>query len=284
MKILIFIFLIVVNCKSASKIESVGTINSASFIKKEGFNETTKKVSTLSIYNKTNKKLGDLSDIIANIIGSTIDSKVSEIYGESIVGGQAIQDLANKLKIKDLDKIIQNLVESQLDGQSINSDTKKALSTIIEKGKIDSLAIPVISNTSERLFQDEKLKLYLIVYDGKSANVQYLATSENISIKPEDKLLLSTKPDQAKANTTATMIEITNRFMVYIQSNIRKGSVSNEIAKSSPPVKEVVTEQSDEKPKEKELLEPFDEWLKSKIKIGLGPLTMGILGFFILTL
>jgi len=49
-------------------------------------------------------------------------------------------------------------------------------------------------------------------------------------------------------------------------------------------VKEVLTEQSDEKPKEKELLEPFDEWLKSKIKIGLGPLTMGILGFFILTL
>ena len=272
------IFFMIANCKTGPQIKVEAGNGQFSINKKEGFNESTKRVSTLQIYNKSTKKLGDVSDPIANIIGITIDSKISQIYGESIVGGQAIADLANKLKLKDFDKAVQNLVDSQLDSSTLSNDTKKTFSTIIEKGKIDALAIPVVSISSEKMFQGEKIQIHLIVFDGKTSNIQYLASSDLYSAKPEDITLYSTKPDQAKANSTALMIENTNKFMLNIQMAIKPNSVSNAVADNQKESVKDVVGQNNEAPKEKEFLEPLDNWLKSKIKIGLGPLVLSIVG------
>lgn len=272
------IFFMIANCKTGSQIKVEVGSGQFSINKKEGFNESTRRVSTLQIYNKSTKKLGDVSDPIANIIGITIDSKISQIYGESIVGGQAIADLANKLKLKDFDKAVQNLVDSQLDNSTLSNDTKKTFSTIIEKGKIDALAIPVVSISSEKMFQGEKIQIHLIVFDGKTSNIQYLASSDLYSAKPEDITLYSTKPDQAKANSTALMIENTNKFMLNIQMAIKPNSVSNAVAENQKESVKDVVGQNNEAPKEKEFLEPLDNWLKSKIKIGLGPIVLSIVG------
>jgi len=275
------IFFVIVNCKTGSQMK-MEPGNQVSFNKKEGYNESTRKVSTLLIYNKSSKKLGDLSDSIANVIGATIDTKVSQIYGESIVGGQAINELANKLKLKDFDKAVQNIVESQLDTATLTNDSKKTFSTIIEKGKIDALAIPVISSNSDKMFQGEKIQIHLIVFDGKSSNIQYVASSDLFAAKPEDITLYSSKPDQAKANSTALMIENTNKFMLNIQMAIKPNSVSNAVAETQKESVKDAVSQNNDSPKEKEFLEPLDNWLKSKIKIGLGPLAIWIVGILIL--
>jgi len=278
------LFFTMANCKTGSQIKVEVGSGQFSINKKEGFNESTRRVSTLQIYNKSTKKLGDVSDSISNIIGITIDSKISQIYGESIVGGQAINDLANKLKLKDFDKAVQNLVASQLDNSALTNETKKTFSTIIEKGKIDALAIPVISTNSDKIFQGEKIQIHIIVFDGKTSNIQYLASSDLFSAKPDDITLYSSKPDQAKANSTALMIENTNKFMQNIQIAIKPNSVLNAVADNQKESVKDVVGQNNETPKEKEFLEPLDNWLKSKIKIGLGPIVIGIVGILALIL
>ena len=256
--------------------------NSFVFKKKEGFNANTKRVSTLSIYNRDTKKIGDVTDLIANIVGSTIDTKVGELYGDAIIGGAAIKDIATKLKLKDFDKSIQNLIESQLDGVPLNPETKKTFSTITDKGKVDSLAFPVISAGTDKIMKGDTIEISLIVFDGKTTNIQYVASRAKITAKPEDLQLLASKPDQARANTTSVLIEAVNKFMSEVQKEVKPQSIvasndkgvspqeaSKETSKSSD-VKE-----SEAKEKEKEPLQPLDDWLVKRIKVGLGPIVFG---------
>ncbi len=256
--------------------------NSFVFKKKEGFNANTKRVSTLSIYNRDTKKIGDVTDLITNIVGITIDTKIGELYGDAIVGGAAIKDIATKLKLKDFDKSIQNLIESQLDGVPLNPETKKNFSTITEKGKVDSLAFPVISAGTDKIMKGDTVEISLIVFDGKTTNIQYVASRAKITAKPEDLQLLASKPDQARANTTSVLIEAVNKFMSEVQKEVKPQSIvaNNEPTKgvspqeaSKEPSKSSDVKESEQK--EKEPLQPLDDWLVKKIKVGVGPIVFG---------
>ncbi len=290
MKILILI-LFLFNCAGGANLKNPSIDSSFTLKKKEGFNPNTKRVSTLSLYNRDTKKIGDVSDLIANIVGTTLDGKVGDLYGDAIVGGAAIKEIATKLKLKDFDKSIQNLIESQLDGTPLTPETKKNLVTITEKGKVDSLAFPVLSGGTDKIMKGDSVDLSLIVFDGKSGSIQYIASKTKIAAKPEDIKLFSSKPDQARANTTSVFIEAVNAFMKSVQAELKpqsvvasKDSAPSKVdqpaaAKETAPVPETNSES-----KEKEALQPLDEWMVKRIKVGLGPLVTGFTGFLFLIL
>lgn len=290
MRYLFLLIFLLINCKSTGNLKTNLDDNSYSFTKKEGFNQSTKKVSTLSVYLRDTKKIAEPSDVFSNIVGNSIDAKIGEIYGEAMVGGNAIKEIAVKLKLKDFDKSIQNLVESQLDGVPLLPETKKIFQTITEKGKIDSLAFPVLSGGTEKILKNEKVEVSLIVFDGKSGSVQYTAKKNKLGMKPEDFSLLQSKPDQARANTTAVLLEAINAFMLKVQTDVKPESMVSKPQKDETK-KEAQTstasstsETKDSEPKEKEALEPLDEWLVKRIKVGLGPLMVGFVGFLFLFL
>jgi len=280
MKILLLLSFIL-NCAGGMNVKSGNSDNSFVFKKKEGFNSNTKRVSTLSIYNRDTKKIGDVTDLITNIVGITIDTKIGELYGDAIVGGAAIKEIATKLKLKDFDKSIQNLIESQLDGVALNPETKKTFLTITDKGKVDSLAFPVISAGTDKIMKGDTIEISLIVFDGKSANIQYIASKAKITAKPEDLQLLASKPDQARANTTSVLIESVNKFMSEVQKEVKPQS----IVASNEPTKGVSPQEDSKEPakssevvesevKEKEVLQPLNDWLVKKVRIGLGPIVL----------
>jgi len=263
----IFIIIFTFNCASSS----VGGSSSSSKLevtKKEGFNPNTKRVSTLSTYHLSIKKLNDKSDILFSTYGATVDGKISDIYGEGIVGGEAITNLASKLKLTNFEKAVANLVESELSGVPLNPDTQKTLNTIVEKGKIDAIAVPVISQGSSALTKGNSIDIAIIIYDGRSGKVQVLGQYKQISAKPEDIKLAETQPDQAKANMNVTVLEKTNELLTAMQKEI-KGKVE------LPKKEEVASSQTPKEDKPEEPLKPLDDWLVSKIKFGLGPIVVG---------
>ncbi len=255
------------NCASSSVGGSSSSSSKLEVIKKEGFNPNTKRVSTLSTYNLSSKKLNDKSDILFTTYGATVDGKISDIYGEGIVGGEAIAQLAAKLKLANFERAVANLVESELSGVPLSPDTQTTLNTIIEKGKIDAIAVPVISQGSGALVRGEPVNIVIIIYDGRSGKVQILGQYKQILAKPEDIKLAETQPDQAKANMNVTVLEKTNELLTAMQKEI-KGTTTVATKKEEP-------SQTTKEEKPEEPLKPLDDWLVSKIKFGLGPIVVG---------
>ncbi len=275
-KIYLFFFIISIwNCASTSTV-TLGA-NTPKVIKKEGFNSNTKRVSTLNVFNLETKKFASKTDPTIMAIGSTVDAKISEIYGEGIVGGDAILELADKLKLTNFEKAVQNFIESELSSTSFSIDSQKTLNTIVEKGKIDALAFPIVNGGSEKLQRGENLEIIVIIYDGKSGKTQILA-SHNVKAKAEDLTLMQAQPDQAKANMTRSALEKTTELMSAL------GKEVNPSKPSDVKKEEKVTSSESKEEKPEEPLKPFDDWLVSKIKVGLGPIVMGFLGvlFFVL--
>lgn len=244
--------------------------------KKDGFNSFTKRVSTLNVYHIGKKKLGDKSDLILNTLGVSVDGKISEIYGEGIVGGDAITNLAIKLRLKNFELAVQNLVESQISEVSFTENSKKTLSTITEKGKIDAIAVPAVTDGFDTLKTGGKVDLYIIIFDGKSGNIQILGKKEGISAKPEDIALLETKPDQARANMNLSMLNNSNELLDAIKKEIKSNTQNVASAAETEKPKTVSKEayESKETDKESEALSGVDEWLVNKTKFGLGPMVM----------
>jgi hypothetical protein len=146
---------------------------------------------------------------------------------------------------------------------------------------VDSLAFPVISAGTDKIMKGDTIEISLIVFDGKSANIQYIASKAKITAKPEDLQLLASKPDQARANTTSVLIESVNKFMSEVQKEVKPQSVvaSNEPTKgvspqenSKEPAKS--SEVNESEAKEKEVLQPLNDWLVKKVRIGLGPIVL----------
>jgi hypothetical protein len=285
--LIIILQLSLINCTSVqSNLKANNQLKE--FTKKDGFNPETKKVSTLLVYNRNANKLTDSKDLLLTVITNTLESKISEIYGESITGGAAINEIAAKLKIKNFDKSIQNLIESQLDGVPLNSETVKNLSTITEKGKVDSLAFPVVDSGSDLILKGNETTIHLILYDGKSGKIQFIAKSQPVSAKKEDINLFTTKPDQAKANVSVTLIDSINLFMREVQTQVKPQNQSlpdqNKMGIDQPKKETTTSISSENDPKEKEALQPLDEWLIKKVKLGLGPLVTGMTGVLFLIL
>jgi hypothetical protein len=259
--------------------------------KKEGFNPSTKKVSTLNVYHLGKKKLGDKSDLIINTLGASIDGKISEIYGEGIVGGDAINTLAFKLKLKNFESSVQNLVESQLNGVSFTDESKKTLSTITEKGKIDALAVPVVTDGFDTLKAGGKVSIFVIIFDGKSSQIQIIGKMEGITAKPEDIALVETKQDQARANMNATLLTKANDLLDVMKKTI-KGAPDPTVAKVEPELKseksktvrEEAQPESKETSSEPEALSGVDDWLVNKVKVGVGPIVMMFVGLLFIFL
>lgn len=275
--LLLFTLIITWNCASTTTVTSGASIPKVT--KKDGFNPNTKKVSTLNVFNLETKKFAPKTDIVLTSFGATVDAKISEIYGEGIVGGDAITELAKKLKLANYEKAVQNLVESELGNSSLSADSQKTLNTIVEKGKIDALAVPVVSSGSEKLLKGESLELTVIVYDGRSGKTQILA-SHNVKAKQEDLTLVETKPDQARANINLTALEKTNELMSALGKEINP----NKPIETKKEEKATFAEEKKEDKFADEPLKPLDDWLVSKIKVGVGPIVMGILAILFFTL
>jgi hypothetical protein len=283
MKILLsmlFTVALITNCASGGG--GTSSSDTIKIVKKEGFNPNTKRVSTLSVYHLTQKKLNVKGDIVLLSYGATVDGRISEIYGEGIVGGEAIASLAAKLRLNNFEKSVSNLVESQLNGVPFTSDSQKTLSTITEKGKIEALAVPVISQGSDALMSGQTVEMSIIIYDGKSGKVQIVGQNMKVSAKPEDIKLAESKADQARANINLTVIERTNELLTSMRKEI-KGSASEP---TTEPTKSVETSNPDAPKEEKpeEPLKGLDDWLVSKIGFGLGPIVVGFLGLLFLVL
>lgn len=283
-KIILFIFTIafVVDCASGGGGSS--SSDAVKVTKKDGFNPSTKRVSTLSVYHLTKKKLNEKGDIVLLTYGATVDGKISEIYGEGIVGGEAIATLATKLKLGNFEKSVSNLVESELSGVPFTAESQKTLSTITEKGKIDALAVPVISQGSDSLMKGDTVEISIVIYDGKTGKVQIVGQHKKVQAKAEDIKLAETKADQARANINLTVIEKTNELLSAMQKEIKGNAVTqtapaSESAKSEPETAEKPKEDKPEEP-----LQGLDNWLVSKVKLGLGPIVMGFLGILFLAL
>ena len=300
---LIFTFLLVLsitNCSSLGKkqepVESPVKVE-----KTEGFNPDSKKIATMSVYNLDKKQLGDKSDIILVSFGASVDARIGEIYGNSVVGGDEITKLAAKLKLKDFDKTVENFAESAVSGGVLSEASIKTLSTITSKGKIDSLALPIVSGGFDTLKTGNEISIVIAIFEAKTAKIGLIGKHSAIKAKQEDITLAESKPDQAKANMMLGLLEKNEILMKEIQNQKLNKNISNEIAtgkedpstkdqtaevKSEENVEEAVakTQDTNQNNTEEEALQGLDNWLVSKIKIGLGPLVLGFTGLLFLFL
>ncbi|MCX7998257.1 MAG: hypothetical protein N3A69_04800, partial [Leptospiraceae bacterium] len=133
------------------------------------------------------------------------------------------------------------------------------------------------SSSSEKLLKGDSLEITIIIYDGRSGKTQILA-SHNVKAKQEDLKLAETKPDQARANINLTALERTNELMSALGKEINP----NKPIETKKEEKAVSSEKKEEKAEEP--LRPLDDWLVSKVKVGLGPLVVGFVTFLFFVL
>ncbi|MDX1957259.1 MAG: hypothetical protein SFU98_01735 [Leptospiraceae bacterium] len=217
----------IANCSSLGGSKSSGD-SSIKVEKKSGFNATTKRVSTLSVYNLSKKKLNFKGDIALTGFANTVDAKIGNIYGDEIVGGEAISTLASKLRLSNFEKAVDNLVEVGLNGGKLSEDSKKTLSTITDKGKIDALAVPIASDTSDLLKNKGSIDLSVVIFNGKSGDVEIVGQSKGIKADKELEETLAGKPDQAIAKLNLFVIGKTSELMNQIREVVKPGSSPNQ--------------------------------------------------------
>jgi hypothetical protein len=262
---------------------------------KDAYNPNAKKIATLNVFHSKNGKFTEKNDLLALTFGGIADGRLSEIYGGGVVGGDAIPALATKLKIKNFDESIKNLVDSQINNIPFTEASKQTIMTIITKGKIDAIAVPVISGNITELKEGGVISLSVIVYDGTKSNVQLVGSFNGIKASSDNIALAATKLDQASANMNAMIIEKTNTLMDAIQNTLKPNSVAEKKINDDKP-KTADTEststassttnagETSKDEKKEEPLSGLDNWLVNTVKVGLGPIVMGFTGFLFLIL
>ena len=240
-------------------------------VQKNGELTAIKKIASMNPYNKTTKAFTQPTDTPVLLFGSTISARVDEIYSSSIDGGDAILNLAKKLKLdKKFDSALQEVV-AYTDGTPLSEDTKETLFTIGSKGKIDAIAFPIISGGFDQLKNGEKIQMYLVVFEIAKKDVQYIAVGKDVSLTEADMQAIAQNPSQGLAAANTTIIKKTNEFADSVQKEIKGTSatpatdtVANETAKKEQPSVEPSETKSDteDKPKEEEKeLTMFDKLL-----------------------
>lgn len=218
---LIFVITMFVNCASTSKEKSNFT-----FQKNTSYRSDLKKVATAYVIVNSTNAAFDKKDAGIATLQSLVTSKIDEIYGAGVAGGETLVALAKKLKlsdnwnsvITDVSNLAKSNVEANLD---LTPESKKTLDTMISKGNIDAIAFPFVSEDTLALEKGNSISLGILVYDQKTTSILYKAKHAEIKLSDETIKLFVTSPNNAKAKANAELLQAGLLFGDNLQKEIK---------------------------------------------------------------
>ncbi len=206
------------NCAALSK-KNTSTSTSISIVKSSEYSRENKKISTFPAYFLEEAKLDDKTDSIVSVYGTSIQSKINEMNGNNIEGGDAIVNVISKLKLNEpFQKAIKDFATN---GNKISSDTSKFLSDLAEKTKVDGFVLPVISGGYENLKKGNPIDLKLFLYDSSLKSVSLSASYSGVKATSEEIITASQNNDQGRAIVTANILKKTNELMEAIRKDTK---------------------------------------------------------------
>ena len=209
------------------------------FKKEDGFNKNTKKVLTLSVYNMQEGKAAGKDDQALYAFGNLAASKMGDIYGSLIPGGELVDKAAEELKIKDkwedalgeLSKLFSN-TSSGADagagsGNNIESTivamlpgTVDVLNTVAKKMGVDALALPVATAGMKVLEGGITVELGICLYDVRSGKVQYRASIRDVGITGLTYEGLKNDKDKLKKAIIGAVTDAGNKLMGLVETKV----------------------------------------------------------------
>jgi hypothetical protein len=210
--------LFLINCAGLLKKDSV-TNNGISISKSSEYSSDNKKISTFPAYFLEAGKLDDKSDTLITVYGSTIQSKINEMNGNNIEGGDAIVSVISKLKLNDpFQKAMKDFANN---GSNLSSDTSKFLSDFAEKTKVDGFVLPVITAGYDNLKKGSTIDLRLYLFDNKLKAVSLSATYNGIKATNEEIITANQNNDQGRAIITASILKKTSELTEAIRKETK---------------------------------------------------------------
>ncbi len=195
------------------------------FQKTEKFNPKVKSVVTMAVFNMGTKSVADSKDEVLDTFGKISQTKVGEIYGSLIPGGDLTVQAADALGVKkDLDAAMGKITEAIVNANSLDTKTTEVFAKIAEYMKVEALAFPLASGGKDSI-GNEGITFRFVLYDTKNPGIQYWAEVDAVTINA---LSLKAAPDE-KAKTALYLSAATKGI------NALYSGISSEIEKARNP-------------------------------------------------